>query len=219
MKRTSDPRVKWIPSAGYPQDFHFMYWKVHSNNINKRQEDTQKKEALSIILNIHNIPPRIKKVAEKPSVRTTFTALNKPGNSCTKVIAPGPSKGQCTRKHAKRFMYWRDGVLYEVPFSSQVNVGQTRQFLKQCLKERSHSLKVGTGSNMAVHCKACNCFPRLKATKASKQHRGTHACEIYDVWAIEKCDKHCVSHRVSYWHILTQHKQKILHSWINLHLW
>lgn len=112
---------------------------------------------------------------------------------------PGPSKGQCTTKHMKPFMPRQDGVLHEVALSCRrVNVEQTRQFLPQCLKECSHSLRVGTGSNVAVHCKACNCFPRLSATKVPKQHQGTRDCESYDIWAIERCGKHCVARTVSY---------------------
>lgn len=53
-----------------------------------------------------------------------FKAPNKPGNSCTKVNAPGPSKGQCTTKHAKRCMPWWDGVLYEVPLACKCEANQ-----------------------------------------------------------------------------------------------
>lgn len=64
------------------------------------------------------------------------------------------------------------------------------------LREHAYSLKTGTGSNLATHCKACKackCSPRLEDTKVLKRFRDTRAREIYEAWEIAQRGADCVS--------------------------
>lgn len=122
------------------------------------------------------------KIGEKACVRTLFSAPNKLASLCAKVNSNDGQRTMCEKKHEKQHVKCMNSAVYEIPLScGRVYVVQTSRCVNERLRERAYTMRTGTGSNLAIHCKKCektDCYPKLKEAQILKRYRDARSREI-----------------------------------------
>lgn len=145
------------------------------------------------ILYIQSVSHRLKKVWCSCGVNV-FTAANKLGKMCAAVYSTYPQNEQlqgkkwtdiCQVKHTadNNFIDRRTGVVYEIPFScEEIYVGQTARSINQRINEHRKTLSGGMLSNLSLHCRDCNCTPKLDKCTILYMHKNEEACLMVKAW-------------------------------------
>nr|XP_037287876.1 uncharacterized protein LOC119180841 [Rhipicephalus microplus] len=140
----------------------------------------------------HRVAHGLKKVAFRFGVSVVFSAPRKLGGLCARIGKK--KKFQCEAKHGKVFVKCVVGVVYAIPLTcGMLYIGQTGRCVNFRAWEHFKSLEKGTGSNLALHCKQCNCKPLLNEIKILGKSHEKLAREILEAFHIAKSGEACCS--------------------------
>ena len=145
---------------------------------------------------LHCLSHNVKKAAERYGIRVVFSAPCKLRKVCP-LLTGKKREWSCKKNHQVKFTNCVSNTIYEIPLScGRSYIGQTGRCFNERAQEHNRSLRTGTGSNLALHCKRCdseNCLPHLNKTKfLSKAHSRTER-EVVEAYFIAKRGDSCVS--------------------------
>lgn len=199
MQSSFQHQIERLKKAGYPRTVLTAIVESLLQKIKGKQTRIHTPEEYRSVRPVaipysHRVAHNLKKVANKYKVPVVFSAPFKLASLCPRINNSKENKKTCGTQHARPFVTCKENVVYQIPLScNKIYIGQTGRCLNERLREHERSLDKGAGSNLAIHCKACGCVPRLKETLVLGRSRDKVARELKEAFCIKGKGVNCVS--------------------------
>lgn len=198
MQQSLAEQVGRLKASGFPSHVLLTVGETLARKMKKKRGNSdrplEETKNIEVIPYFHKISHGLKRVSQKFGVNLVFSAPRKLSGLCAR-ISGRERDSACKTKHRTEFTKCAVGVVYSIPLAcGKVYIGQTGQCLNERLREHANTLRSGTGSNLALHVRACDrCSPLFHSTSVIGRGKSKHERELLEAFFIKKNERVCVS--------------------------